>query len=302
MAATTRRTFLAYAAAFLAAPLAAEAQQAGSKMPHIGLLQPGGRSPAWVGAFREGLRERGYVERQNIAVEYRLAEGWAEQRAVIAEFMRLKVDAIVTWGMPAVLAAKHESRAIPVVGIVPHPLESYFVTELARLNRTFTGARIRPNEKDLKSLRLLREALPTVSRISVLNSTIPDLHSIAALDWIHEHWPFGPVHVLILDDSFLAGPLKRILNLRASHRLPASSENSALIVDNNGWMSNGVVFPDILHRAAVCVDKILKGAKASDLPIEEPPGYELMIDTKTAKALGLTIPPSLLLRADQVIE
>jgi putative tryptophan/tyrosine transport system substrate-binding protein len=301
MAAITRRVFLASGAAVFAAPFVAEAKQAGKRIPQIGILQPGVGSPAWVGAFREGLHERGYVERQNIAVQYRLAEGWAEQRAAIAEFLRLKVDVIVTWGMPAVLAAKHETRAIPVVGVVPYPLETYFITGLARLNRTFTGARIRPNKKDLKSLRLLREALPTVSRISVVHSTTPDLDSIAAWNWIHEHRSIlWGVNVLILDDSFLTGPLKRILNVRASHRLPVSSENSALIVDSEGWMSDGVVFPDILHRAAFYVDKILKGARAADLHIEEPTKYELIIDTKTAKALGLTIPPSLL-RADQVI-
>ena len=303
MAAITRRVFLASGAAVFAAPFVAEAKQAGKRIPQIGILQPGVGSPAWVGAFREGLHERGYVERQNIAVQYRLAEGWAEQCAVIAEFMRLKVDVIVTWGMPAVLAAKHETRAIPVVGVVPDAIDPFFTTGLARLNRSFTGVRIRPNKKDLKSLRLLREALPTVSRISVLHSTTPDLDSIAAANWIHEHRILCGVNVLILDDSFLTGPLNPFLNVRASHRLPVSSEHSALIVDNEGEMCNGVVFPDILHRAAVYVDKILTGARAADLPIEEPTSkYELIIDMKSAKALGLTIPPSLLLRADQVIE
>jgi putative ABC transport system substrate-binding protein len=122
-----RRTFLCgLTVGALAAPLAAEAQPAARKMPRIGLLQPGMRLPAWVGAFRQGLRQIGYVEGQNIAVEHRLADGWAEQRVVIAEFMRLQVDVIVTWGMPAVLAAKHETRAIPVVGVVPDPVETDF--------------------------------------------------------------------------------------------------------------------------------------------------------------------------------
>jgi putative ABC transport system substrate-binding protein len=290
----TRRGFLhGSVAALLVAPLAVRAQPAARKMPRIGLLQPGVRLPAWVGAFRRRLGQVGYVEGQNIGVEHRLAEGWAEQRAVIAEFMRLKVDVIVTWGMPAVLAAKHETRAIPVVGVVPDPVETYFITGLARLNRTFTGVSIQPNEKDLPTLRLLREALPTISRISVLHSTSLDPRLAAALDWMHEDPPilFG-LTLLILDDSFVTGPLKPILGLRR-HRPPASSEISALIV-GNGLMVKGVVVRDILHRAAVYVDKILKGARAAELPIEEPPGYELIIDANTANALGLTIPPKVI--------
>jgi putative tryptophan/tyrosine transport system substrate-binding protein len=302
-----RRTFLCgLTLGTLAAPLAARAQPAGRKMPRIGLLQPGlpqpgVRSPAWVEAFRKGLRELGYVEDLNIAVEHRLAARSAEQRAVVAEFMRLKVDVIVTWGMPAVLAAKHETRTIPVVGLVPDPVETDFLTGLARLNRTFTGAFIAPDKMDLKTLRLLREALPTVSRISVLHYTKPNPRSAAASNWIEEY-RFLNVNVLILDDSFLTGPLKRILDRRPSHRLPVSSENSALIVDKQGLMSDGIVFPDILHRAAVYVDKVLRGARAAELPIEEPTKYELIIDMTTAKALGLTVPQSLLLRAARVIE
>jgi putative tryptophan/tyrosine transport system substrate-binding protein len=304
-----RRTFLCgLTVGTLGAPRAARAQPTGRKMSRVGLLQPGlpqpgMRSPAWVEAFRKGLRELGYVEGLNIAVEHRLAARSAEQRAVVAEFMRLKVDVIVTWGMPAVLAAKHAIRAIPVVGLVPDPVETDFLTGLARLNRTFTGACIQPDKRDLKALRLLRAALPTVSRISVLRSTKPDPRSAGALNWFDKYPPiFGhAVNVLILDDSFVTGPLKHILDLRPSQWLPVSSENSALIVDKHGFMKDGVVFPDILHRAAVYVDKVLRGARAAGLPIEEPTKYELIIDMTTAKALGLTIPQLLLLPADQII-
>jgi putative tryptophan/tyrosine transport system substrate-binding protein len=282
-----RRTFLCgLTLGTLAAPLAAQGQPAGRKMPRIGLLQPGLRPPAWVEAFRKTLHELGYVKDLNVAVEHRLAQRSAEQRAVMAEFMRLKVDVIVTWGMPAVLAAKNETRAIPIVGIVPDPARTDFLTGLARLNRTFTGIDIVPDQRDLKTLRLLREALPTVSRISVLRYTRLSPRLAAAFNWIEEDPHFLAVNVLILDDSFLTGPLKRILDLRPN-RLPVSSETSALIVDKHGLINNGLVFPDILHRAAVYVDKVLRGARAAELPIEEPTKYELIIDMTTVKALGL---------------
>jgi ABC-type uncharacterized transport system substrate-binding protein len=320
-----RRFLLTSLAGALTAPLAAGAQQAGRKMPRIGVLQPGVRPPAWVEGFRQGLRELGYVEGQNIAVEDRVAEGSADQRAVIDEFVRLKVDVIVTWGTGAVLAAKRE-RAIPIVGIVGNPVQIGLVTSLARPGGNFTGLAIQSDERALKTLQLLKEALPAVSRVGVLwnpdtgtwASTLKSLQEAAptfgvklellAVRQAGELEPAfaratasGAGAVLVLDDGLFIAQFKRITDLEARHRLPVIHGSSALIVQG-GLMSYGTVFPDMLRQAAAYVDKILKGAKPADLPVEQPTKYELIINLKTAKALRLTIPSSLLARADQVID
>jgi putative tryptophan/tyrosine transport system substrate-binding protein len=225
----------------------------------------------------------------------------------------------------AIQAAKHE-RTIPIVGVVSNPVQIGLVTSLARPGGNFTGIAIRADERALKTLQLLKEALPAVSRVGVLwnpdtgtwGDTLKSLEAAAPalgikleLLGVREASELdaafaratasGAGAALLLDDGLFVGQFKRILDLEARHRLPGIHGNSALIVEG-GLMSYGTVFPDLLRRAAVYVDKILKGAKPANLPVEQPTKYELIINLKTAKALGLTIPPSLLLRADQVIE
>jgi putative ABC transport system substrate-binding protein len=294
-----RRFLLTSLAGALVAPLAAGAQ-AGRKTPRIGVLQPGVQPPTWVEEFRQGLRELGYVEGQSIAVEHRVAECSAEQRHVIAEFTRLRVDVIVTWGMPAALAAKHETRGIPIVGIGPDPAEIGLTTSLVRLGVNFTELSVPCDERGFKTLRMLKKALPTISHVSLLrNPKNPAPEQ--TFTWFQESVPILGLTLLILEDGLLGGLLERIVDLRARHRLPVTHGSSALIV-RGGLMSFGVVFPDILHEAAVYVDRILKGTMSADLSVELPTKYELIINMETARALGFTIPPSLLARADQVIE
>jgi putative tryptophan/tyrosine transport system substrate-binding protein len=320
-----RRAFIFSGIAALVSTLAVEAQQPAKKMPLIGLLQPGVRPPAWVGAFRQGLRELGYIEGQNILVEHRIADKPADQRAVVDEFIRLKVDVIMTWGTGAIQAARHE-RAIPIVGVVGNPVQSGLASTLAKPGGNFTGLSIQADERPVKTLQLLREALPTISRVAVLwnpdtgtwGKTLTALQEAAAtfavklellaaraaneLDTAFARaTASGAGAMLVLDDGLFTAQFKRIVELEARHRLPVIHGNNALIREG-GLISHGAVFPDLLRRAAVYVDKILKGAKPGDLPIEQPIKYDLIINLKTAKALNLTIPQPFLLRADQVIE
>jgi putative ABC transport system substrate-binding protein len=231
----------------------------------------------------------------------------------------------VLGGTGAIQAAKHE-RAIPIVGVVSNPVQIGLVSSLARPGGNFTGIAIQADERALKTLQLLKEALPAASRVGVLwnpdtgtwGDTLKSLEAAAPalgvkLESLEVHQASeldsafasaaasGAGAVLVLDDGLFTAHFKRIVDLEARHRLPVFHGNSALAMQG-GLMSLGTVFPDLLRRAAAHVDKILKGAKPADLPIEQPTKYELIINLKTAKALGLTIPPALLARADHVIE
>ena len=193
------------------------------------------------------------------------------------------------WGMPAVLAAKHEGRAIPIVGVVPDPRRTGFTTTLAKLGGNYTELSIQPDERAIKTLRLLKEELPTVSRVSLLRDMDSPVSAdeLRCLQWLQEAAPLLNVAVLVFDDSLLTGLLRRIMDLGARHRLPVIHGNSALIVWC-GLMSCGVVRPHILHGAAVYVDQILKGGKPADLTVEPPTRLKLAIDLKTATTLGFT--------------
>jgi putative ABC transport system substrate-binding protein len=325
-----RRAFLAtIAGGLLAAPLAAGAQPAG-KVHRIGFL--GNSTEALeanlVGPFREGLRECGYVEGRDLVIEYRWAEGAYERfPALLAELIALKPDVIVTAGTPAALVAKSAITTIPVVmAAVGDPIGTGLVKSLARPGGNLTGlAGIAPDLEG-KRLELLTQIVPKLSSVAFLGNPANPLHvtsekqaSTAAKD-LHLKVVFFPVQaegdfdhtfhaivgqrsgaLVMLADRLFLHHRARIVEFTARHRLPAVYAYSEM-VEVGGLMSFGPSYPEMHRRAAYYVDKILKGAKPSDLPVEQPTKFELVINLKTAKALGLAIPPSLLARADQVIE
>ena len=322
-----RRTFLAgTGAGLLAAPLAVEAQQ----VHRIGMLEttPVALNAANLEAFRQGLRALGYVERQNYAIEYRSADGRAERfPGLAAELVRLKVDLLVTRGTPAALAAKKATRTIPIVMATSgDPVGTGVVSSLARPGGNVTGMSTNTAELVGKRLGLLKEAIPGIARIALVqNMSNPTLVTqrkqieVAArslgiqpqyLD-VRKPEDLGrafdtaikqrvdAVHVSL--DTLTQNSLGRIVDLSAKHRLPAIYY-SRDFVDAGGLMAYGVSYPESYRRAATYVDKIFKGAKPADLPVEQPTKFEFIINLKTARALGLTIPQSLLQRADEIIQ
>ncbi len=320
------------ALAIFLAPLAAEAQQAG-KIYRIGLLLA--LSPelvqAVLDAFRQGLRDLGYVEGKNIVIEYRSAEGKLDRLpGLAAELVRLKVDVIVTGLNPGTVAAKQATTTIPIVmAIGINPVGAGLVPSLARPGGNVTGLTydVSP-EIHAKRLQLLKEVVPQVSRVAVLwdPSFAPDVVEISARAVRNAAQKLGvTLHFVEVrgpddfDQAFAAmarerangllafgGPLlfahrRRIADLAAKHRLPATYVVREF-ADSGGLFSFGANQADLYRRAATYVDKILKGAKPADLPVEQPTKFELVINLKTAKALGLTIPQSVLIRADEIIQ
>ena len=310
-------------------PLGAEAQPSG-KVWRIGLLET--TSPtlnvANLSAFRQGLRELGYVEGQNFVIEYRSADGRPERFPALAtELVSLKVDVIVTRGTPAVLAAKKATGSIPIVMATSADPPGYgIVSSLARPGGNVTGLTTIAVELAGKRLQLLRETLPRIARVAELaNMTNP----ASAANWrqldvtarslglepqlldVRHPEDFARAFdaatkqradaLVVANDTLTQSNLRRIVDLSATHRLPAIYA-SREFVDAGGLFAYGAKQSDLYRRAASYVDKILKGAKPADLPVEQPTTYELVVNMKTAKALGLTIPQSVLLRADQVIE
>jgi putative ABC transport system substrate-binding protein len=326
-----RRTFLAGSGAvLLAAPLAAEAQQAG-KVPRIGFLRgtsPSDRPPL-LDAFRQGLRELGWVEGQNIVIDYRYAEGRFDRLPdLAAELVRLKVDIIVAQPVPAVAAAKNATETIPIVMISGgDPVVLGFVASLARPGGNVTGSSYGVGlELVGKQLELLKETVPKVRRVAVLwNPANPghppairevnvaarslgvQLQLLEARGSNEFDGAFAAMAkervgaLLVLSDAMFALHRTRLADLAARSRLPAAYGTREM-VEAGGLMSYGSSLRDLFRRAATYVDKILKGAKPGDLPVEQPTKFELVINIKTAKALGLTIPQSLLQRADEVIQ
>ncbi len=322
-----RRTFLAgTGAVLLSAPLAAEAQQAG-KVPRIGFLA-NVRSPATEG-FQQGLREFGYIEGQNIIVEWRFAEGRFERLPELAEeLVLLKVDIIVAPNPFYVEPARRATKSIPIVfALVPDPVGAGFVQSLARPGGNITGLSSVSDELAGKRLELLKEAVPRVNRVAFLaDSRVPgvalreteiaahalgvqldvfriqDARSVKEMDNVFESMAMKGARAVIEGSSpaFYA-QRREIAALALKNRLPLMSA-WVESPEAGGFMSYSASYPDLMRRSAVYVDKILKGAKPADLPVEQPTRFELVINLKTAKALGLTIPPPLLLRVDQVIE
>jgi ABC-type uncharacterized transport system substrate-binding protein len=329
---TSRRTFLVTFAGILAAPLAAEDQQA-AKVARIGYLAYNrAAAPDLQEAFRQGLRDLGYVEGRNVVVEYRDAEGKSERLpALAAELVALKVDVILAaTGTPQALAAQQATRTIPIVFTsVADPVTSGLVTSLARPGGNVTGLSLLAPELVGKRLELLTQAVPGVSRVAVLwqpgglgERTEKDMlkrAEVAAralgvrLQFVEARGPtdfdraFSDMTraragvLTVLPGSMFFNERKRLMDLAAKNRLPAVYPWKEG-VDAGGLMAYGVNQADLYRRAATYVDKILKGAKPADLPVEQPTKFELVVNLKTAKALGLTIPQSLLTRADQVIQ
>ena len=321
-----RRTFMTLVSGgLLAAPLATEAQQA-RKVPRVGVLagQSAEISPPIL-TLREGLRELGYVEGQNIAIEWRWAHGKDERFPdLAAELVSLKVDIIVAPTTASAQAAQRATKTIPIVmGFVTDPVALGLVANLARPDGNITGLGVPTPEIAGKRLQLLREVAPTVARIAVLSdpSQPADLRgteaAAQALGVQLQVWKvrsggeldraFAAIAreraagIIILGSTTLFAYRARIAQLAVRHRLPTSAWAREL-TEAGCLMSYGPNLPDVVRRAAYFVDKILKGAKPGDLPIEQPTKFDLVINLKTAKALGLTIPPSLLGRADEVIQ
>ncbi len=313
----------------LAAPLIAEAQQP-KHVHRIGVLSGLGTTPErgpYVEAFLEGMRALGYVEGQNLVLEYRAAAGHYERFPdLAAELVRLKVDVLMMGSTPAALAAKHATTTIPIVMVaMSDPVGSGLVASLARPGGNITGSSGLQPEVVGKQLEFLKAVLPTVSRVAVLwNPANPvaalmvreaDVAAQALGVQLHLLEARGPdafdsafaamtsAHagaLLILADPMFLQHRRRLAELAATSRLP-TMHNVRAFVEAGGLLCYGVSQPDQWRRAATYVDKILKGAKPADLPVEQPTKFELIINLKTAEALGLTIPPTLLFQADEVI-
>lgn len=315
---------------FLAAPLATEAQV--GRVPRVGVILPGSPEPEYerrLDAFRQALRELGYVEKQNIVLEYR----WAHARydafpGLIAELLGLKVDVLVVDGHAAAQAAKSATSTTPIVmAIAGDPVGTGLVGSLARPGGNVTGMTLMTPELSAKRLALLKEVVPKAARVAVLRNpdnavsqfhwrelqaTAPKLglslepaevRRAADIERALATVAAGRVDALfVIEDPVMLPALQaNIVEFAARHRL-ATVTGLRSLVDAGGLMSFGASFPEMFRSAATFVVKILRGARPSDLPVEQPSKFELIISVKTAKALGLMIPPSLLVRADQVIE
>jgi putative tryptophan/tyrosine transport system substrate-binding protein len=305
----------------------AEAQQP-KKVPRIGFLSPTS-DDSRVEAFRQGLRELGYVDGQNITIEYRWADGRFDQLPdLAAELVRLKVDLVVAVVTQASLAAKKATGTIPIVMIgVSDPVGSGLVSSLARPGANITGNSSMTAEIVGKQLELLKETLPKISRVASLwNPANPVFQAIQRKEAEATARALGvQLHILeargadeidraftamakermkalvVLGDPVFTTHRKRIAGLAAKQHL-ATVSGTREYVEAGGLMAYGPSFPDMYRRAAVYVDKILKGAKPADLPVEQPTKFELVINLKTAKQIGLTLPPNVLARADKVIK
>jgi ABC-type uncharacterized transport system substrate-binding protein len=323
-----RRAFLAGAAALLTAPLAAEAQSTG-KVYRIGVLSPGPAASPPIEAFRQGLRELGWVEGQNIVINYRFTEGRVDPLPTLAaELVGLKVDVIAAGPTPPAIAAKNATGTVPIVMMgAAEPVELGLIASLARPGGNVTGLSWSVNlEIIAKGLELLKETMPKIRLVAILWNPANPAQALAMRDVKRAARSVG-VQLQLLEargpnefDAAFAAMAKqrveallvvpeaifvvhgaRLADLAAKNRLP-SMHGLRQNVDAGGLMSYGPSTVAVWRRAAFFVDKILKGVRPADLPVEQPTKYELVINLKTAKALGLTIPPSMLARADQVIE
>jgi putative ABC transport system substrate-binding protein len=309
----------------LAVPLTAGAQPTG-KYPRIGTLRPGSPPDPLLEAFRQGLRELGYEEGRNIDIEYRWAEGREERIAgLVADLVRLKVDVIVA-GAGVVEVAKRATATIPIVmPVSTDPVRAGLVTSLARPGGNITGLTTLSRELPGKWLELLKDTLPRVSRVAVLWDPGGDpgqvqtseaaarslgmrLHvlKVGRVDGFEsafaEARERGAEALMVVGSPLFYVHRARLTELSAKHRMPTIYAQREFVVGAGGLMSYGADYGHLFRRAATYVDKILKGAKPGDLPIEQPTKFELVINRRTAGALGLTIPPSVLARADEIID
>ena len=309
------------------APVTVEAQQLG-QLPRIGVLGDHSSGHPFIAAFRQGLRELGYAEGQNIVIEYRYAQGLADRfRDLAAELIRLKVDVLVVGGTAGALSAKAQTTTIPIVfALAGDPVATGLVGSLSRPGGNVTGVSVFHPEISTKDLELLKGAVPQLSRVAVLyNPDNPvtrsaldetrkaaralslELHVVEARRPEELTNAFSmatarrPGALLALSDPVFGNVLAELAGLATKHRLPAMY-NRREFAEVGGLLAYGPSFSDNYRRAAIYVDRILKGAKPTDLPVEQPTKFELVINAKTAKALGLTIPQSLLVRADEIIQ
>jgi ABC-type uncharacterized transport system substrate-binding protein len=316
------------ATVLLTTALTSEAQQP-TKIPRIGYMGASFRStnPARIEAFRQGLRELGYVEGKNIVIEYRWAEGKFDRLPdLAAELVRLKVDVIVTAGPASTRPAKEATVTIPIVmGFDNDPVGNGFVASLARPGGNITGLSTHYPEITGKQLELLKEIVPRLSRVAVFGTSTQARNPQALRETELAAGAFkvklqyldvlGPKDietafraaskgraeaVLVVQSPVLNSQRTQVVNLAVKSRLPAIYA-AREFVEDGGLMSYGVSVTDLYRRAATYVDKILKGAKPADLPVEQPIKFEFIISLKAAKQIGLTIPPNVLARADKVI-
>jgi putative ABC transport system substrate-binding protein len=325
---TRRKLLLALCAGALASPLACLAQSNSKKIPRIGFLEPGPRDSGLYSAFVKGLQELGYVEGKNILIEARFADGAIERLPAMAKEMAdSKPDVIVIQSTPGVRAMMATNTAIPIVMVaVGDPVANGFVASLAKPGGRVTGMSTMTSDVSPKLLEMLKSFVPKLSRVAVLvnpanaNSTLSLKNIQAVAGQLHlkivavevptagdidkafgaiarEH----PGAILIPGDPLFRLHARQIADLALRQKLPVVSTNP----DNaeaGGLLSYGPSFTDIYRRSATYVDKILKGAKPGDIPVEQPTKIDFIINRKTTKALGLTIPQSLLIGADKVIE
>jgi putative ABC transport system substrate-binding protein len=315
---------LLLASAIMLAPLAAGAQQAG-RVYRIGFLRAGRPPTTFVEAFQQGLRERGYVEGQNVVIEYRFTEGSLDQLPQLAEgLVRHPVDVILASAAPPALAAQQVTSSVPIVFVgVNGPVELGLVKGLARPEGNITGLAISTGVLAGKRLEFLREIVPTLRRVAVFwHAANPGNHlqmrgtedaaqvlgvqlQQLAMQRPEDFAPSfqaaqGADGLLLLDDSLFTAHRSRLAELAARSQIPAIY-GFREFVDAGGLMSYGAHLPDLYRRAATYVDKLLKGAKPAELPVEQPIKFEFVINLKTAQALGLTLPPMVLFQADEII-
>lgn len=313
----------------LVSPLATQPCVAQQRTARIGVLDPGHpavRGPL-IEAFRQGLRERGYEEGRNVVVETRYAEGRLERLPELAaDLVRLKVDVIVAAGTPAIHAARRAAPTIPIImSTVGDPVAEGFVASFAKPGGNITGRTMQGPELSAKRLQMLKEAAPRVSRVAILwdPSIVHEIHGfkeaqaaapslgvvllsvpVKTPDELEQAFAGmvrdGANGLFVFTNSLTNNYGKRIATLAIKHRLPGVV-GIREVAEVGGLLSYGPVQADNFFRAAFFVDKVLKGAKPSDLPVEQPTKFELVINLQTAKVLGLTMPQTLLLRADQVI-
>jgi len=316
------------ALALLAAPPAADAQQA-KAVPRVAFLGNGSAalSGPLLDAFRSGLRELGYVEGQNIIIESRFADGKAERiQGLVHDLLALAPDVVVAAGTPPVRAFKQATVSVPIVmAIISEPAEKGLVASLAHPGGNLTGLAFQNQDLTAKRLELLKETLPRAARVAVLwdasfgvdtgyhqaeaasralqlRLQLLTVRGAADLESAFKSATSGRANaLLVLASPFLNANRQIVIELAARHHLPATYE-AKTFVEIGGLMSYGPSFPDMYRQAATYVDKILRGAKPADLPVEQPTKFELIINLKTAKALGLKIPQSILVRADEVIQ
>jgi putative ABC transport system substrate-binding protein len=322
-----RRKFISILGGAMAlAPFAARAQQAG-KVHRIGFLRVGPPPPSFIGPLRKGLSELGYVEGRNIAFDFVLAQTVAELPKLAAELVRRKVDVLVASGTPAVIPARNATSAIPVVFIAAlDPVAAGVVASLARPGGNVTGLTAVFSDLTGKRLEFLKEMLPALTRVALLTRPANPGHTqyvqqtqiaarllrveleVLAVSSPDDFEPAfrraadaGVTALIQIDDAMLTSHRQRLVELANRHRIPGAY-GFREFVEIGGFMALGPSYSELYRRAADYLDKILKGAKPAELPVQQPTRFELILNLNTAKALGLTIAPALLARADEVIE